>query len=371
MIGQTLSLFGVQKRYGTAWAVRDASLDIAAGEFVSIVGPSGSGKTTLLSMIAGFEAPSAGTLHVGQSDVTFMPANRRNIGMVFQRYALFPHMTVKANVEFPLRMRGLKGRSDAQSKVEAVLELVHLGALGQRYPHQLSGGQQQRVALARALVFDPPVILMDEPLGALDKKLRGAMQIEIKRMQERLGATVIYVTHDQEEALTMSDRVVVMRDGLIEQQGTPADLYRCPDTAFVADFIGTVNFVPACINAVNGQAVSLDLAGATPLVLPIENLRGKGLKAGSRCRLAVRPEHITLIPFDRMSDGDLTARLETVIFLGAHTTALLRLDDAASTIVSVQMDATTIDLPAKGDRMALRFAEHTPLLFPHDGEVAA
>lgn len=371
MIGQTLSLFGVQKRYGPTWAVQDASIDIAAGEFVSIVGPSGSGKTTLLSMIAGFEVPSAGTLHVGHVDVTHTPANRRNIGMVFQRYALFPHMTVQANVEFPLRMRGLKRRSDARSKVEALLDLVHLRALAERYPHQLSGGQQQRVALARALVFDPPVILMDEPLGALDKKLRGAMQIEIKRMQERLGATVIYVTHDQEEALTMSDRVVVMRDGLIEQQGTPAELYRSPETAFVADFIGTVNFVPARINAVNAHAVSLDVAGCTTLVVPSKNLRAKGLAIGSTCRLAIRPEHLKLIPFETTAVGDLTGRLETFIFLGAHTTALVRIDDAASTIVSVQMDARAIDLPAKGDRVALRFAEHMPLLFAHDGEVAA
>ncbi len=371
MIGQTLSLFGVQKRYGPTWAVQDASIDIAAGEFVSIVGPSGSGKTTLLSMIAGFEVPSAGTLHVGHVDVTHIPANRRNIGMVFQRYALFPHMTVQANVEFPLRMRGLKRRSDARSKVEALLDLVQLRALAGRYPHQLSGGQQQRVALARALVFDPPVILMDEPLGALDKKLRGAMQIEIKRMQERLGATVIYVTHDQEEALTMSDRVVVMRDGLIEQQGTPAELYRSPETAFVADFIGTVNFVPARIYAVNAHAVSLDVAGCAALVVPFKNLRAKGLATGATCRLAIRPEHLTLIPFETTADGDLTGRLETVIFLGAHTTALVRLDDAASTVVSVQMNASAIDLPAKGDRVALRFAEHMPLLFPHDGEVTA
>ena len=296
MIGQRLTLCHVQKKYGAVWAVRETALEIGAGEFVSIVGPSGSGKTTLLTMIAGFEAPTAGSILVGDQDVTAFAPNRRNIGMVFQKYALFPHMTVRQNIEFPLKMRRLAKGRNAGKRVDAMLELVQLGALQHRYPHQLSGGQQQRVAVARALVFDPPVILMDEPLGALDKKLREAMQFEIKRIQERIGATVIYVTHDQEEALTMSDRIAVMHKGRLEQIGTPGDLYANPNNAFVADFVGSINFIPGIVCGNNPIDIAVDVGGAIIQIRASNGQSGPHHEHGAAVRIAARPEHIAITP---------------------------------------------------------------------------
>jgi mannopine transport system ATP-binding protein len=240
--GEAISLRGLHKAYCALPVVRDVSFEIAAGEFVSLLGPSGSGKTTILMMIAGFETPNDGQIVIGERDITYLAPNRRNVGMVFQRYALFPHMSVAQNVAFPLKMRGVAKR-EIPERVARILDLVQLGAYAQRYPQQLSGGQQQRVAVARALVFEPPVLLMDEPLSALDKKLRESMQFEIKSLQQRLGVTVIYVTHDQEEAMTLSDRVAVIDRGELVQIGAPADLYQRPRTPFVADFIGRMNFL--------------------------------------------------------------------------------------------------------------------------------
>ncbi len=230
-------LVGVSKRYGNLTAVRDVTLDVRAGEFLTLLGPSGSGKTTTLMMLAGFATPSAGEIFVDGRNVTREPAHRRDIGVVFQSYALFPHLNVARNVAFPLEIRK-RPRKEINAKVRAALDLVQLGDLAHRYPNELSGGQQQRVALARAIVFQPPLLLMDEPLGALDKKLREHMQIELVKIKSCLNVTVIYVTHDQEEALVMSDRVVVMADGRIQQVGRPEELYQRPANRFVADFIG-------------------------------------------------------------------------------------------------------------------------------------
>ena len=251
MTGLSVGIHDVWRRYGAVTAVGGVSLAVAAGEFVSLLGPSGSGKTTLLMMLAGFEQPDAGRLTVGERDLTRVAPNKRNVAMVFQRYALFPHMTVAENIAFPLRTRGGR-RAEREGRIRRALEMVKLDAHAGRKPSELSGGQQQRVALARAIVFDPPVILMDEPLGALDKKLRQHMQIELKQLQRRLGATVIYVTHDQEEALTMSDRVAVMNGGRLAQLGSPRDLYDRPADAFVADFIGEMNLLPGTVQAVSG-----------------------------------------------------------------------------------------------------------------------
>ncbi|TIV88749.1 MAG: ATP-binding cassette domain-containing protein, partial [Mesorhizobium sp.] len=222
--GEPLRLERLCKQYGTVRAVSDISVQIEAGEFVSFLGPSGSGKTTTLMMVAGFETPSAGQIFVGARPITRLPVHRRNIGVVFQNYALFPHLSVFENVAFALKMRGISGY-DIRAGVAAALDLVQLGEYGGRMPHELSGGQQQRVALARALVFRPGVILMDEPLGALDKQLREHMQLELKRLQKSLGTTMVFVTHDQSEALTMSDRIVVMNEGKVEQIGTPEEIY--------------------------------------------------------------------------------------------------------------------------------------------------
>ncbi len=241
-MGASLTLDRVCKNYGVAAAVRDVDLTVAPGEFVTLLGASGSGKTTTLMMIAGFTEASSGDILLNGRSVKGLTPAKRDLGVVFQNYALFPHLTVAQNVAFPLEMRGL-GRAECGERVRTILAMVHLADKGDRYPRQLSGGQQQRVALARALVFNPGALLMDEPLGALDKKLRENMQLEIKRIQARLGATVIYVTHDQEEALTMSDRVAVMGDGRIVQIGAPSELYERPATRWVADFIGQSNFL--------------------------------------------------------------------------------------------------------------------------------
>ncbi len=243
MLDAAISLRDVRKIYpGGVTGVHDITLDVARGTFVTLLGPSGSGKTTTLMMLAGFEEPTTGRILIDGADVTRMPPYDRNLGMVFQNYALFPHMTVEENVEFPLRVRRLDSRSRRASVVKA-LALVRLEGFGGRRPTELSGGQQQRVALARALVFNPPILLMDEPMGALDKKLRQHMQLELKSIQQTLGITVVYVTHDQEEAMSMSDSIVVMNNGRIEQVDSPQRIYHQPASRFVADFLGDTNFV--------------------------------------------------------------------------------------------------------------------------------
>ena len=243
-----LALRGLSKYYGALAAVDGVSLDIASGSFLTLLGPSGSGKTTILMAIAGFVEPSAGQILLDDADITALPPDKRNFGMVFQGYALFPHMTVADNIWFPLKVRGIS-RGQAGDKIKAALDLVQLGHLAGRYPSQLSGGQQQRVALARALVFEPALLLLDEPLSALDKKLRADLQWELKSLHHRLGTTFIYVTHDQEEALSMSDEIVILRDGKIEQQGDPGLLYEKPATRFVADFLGKSNFLTGQVGA--------------------------------------------------------------------------------------------------------------------------
>jgi spermidine/putrescine ABC transporter ATP-binding subunit len=327
--GRAIAIERIAKRYGSVAAVDDVSLDVAAGEFVSLLGPSGSGKTTLLMMIAGFETPDSGSISVGGFDITTVPANRRGIGMVFQRYALFPHMTVAQNIAYPLRMRRVARRAIAE-RVAAALALVRLEGLGQRLPSQLSGGQQQRVAVARALVFEPPALLMDEPLGALDKKLREQMQLEIKRLQRALGVTVIYVTHDQEEALTMSDRVAVMDGGRLVQAGTPVELYREPATAFVADFIGKMNFLAARARVATADTIAVELAGGPVVEVPAARVRGPVLP-GARLRVAVRPEQLALAP---LTGPVLQGSFETAIFVGAFQVALVRVGD---TVLHVQL----------------------------------
>jgi spermidine/putrescine transport system ATP-binding protein len=269
-------------------AVDDLSLEIAAGEFLTLLGASGSGKTTTLRMIAGFEQPSAGEIRMGGSSITALPPFKRDINTVFQHYALFPHMSVRENIGYGLRMRSVPG-AEREERVRLALDMVKLGELGARAPRQLSGGQQQRVALARALVNRPRVLLLDEPLGALDLKLRKEMQLELKHLQTHLGITFIYVTHDQEEALTMSDRIVLLRQGRIEQVGTARDLYDRPASRYVADFVGETNLMAGVV--VDG--------GPGPVTLRVGNelLRGRsdvGLPAGSRAWLSVRPEAVRI-----------------------------------------------------------------------------
>lgn len=360
--GEAISLRGLHKAYGALPVIRDVSFEIAAGEFVSLLGPSGSGKTTILMMIAGFETPNDGQIVIGERDITYLVPNRRNVGMVFQRYALFPHMSVAQNVAFPLKMRGVAKR-EIPERVARILDLVQLGAYAQRYPQQLSGGQQQRVAVARALVFEPPVLLMDEPLSALDKKLRESMQFEIKSLQQRLGVTVVYVTHDQEEAMTLSDRVAVIDRGELVQIGAPADLYQRPRTPFVADFIGRMNFLDGEYLGSDEQGAVVRVAEGVRLITPHLNGSAALFTAGGPVRVAVRPEHLRLV---RAGDGGpdaLRGRIETAVFVGSFHVFLVSLDGRAGPLLQVQIPAgaggllfdigDVVDLVAERDALRL------------------
>jgi spermidine/putrescine ABC transporter ATP-binding subunit len=282
-----LALEGLTKRYGEERVVDSVSAAIGAGEFFSLLGPSGSGKTTTLMMIAGFVAPDGGTIRVDGADVTRVPPQRRGFGMVFQNYAIFPHLNVFENVAFPLRARRV-AEAELRRRVTAALELVRLERFAERFVRQLSGGQQQRVAIARAIVFHPSIVLMDEPLGALDKNLRYEMQMEIKDIQQRLGMTVIYVTHDQEEAMTMSDRIAIMNRGRIEQVGAPGAIYEQPRNAFVGRFLGEANLIDGTIESVAGGEAVLRIAGGTALRARIEGAAAPGRAAA----LFVRPEKL-------------------------------------------------------------------------------
>jgi putative spermidine/putrescine transport system ATP-binding protein len=285
----------VTKRFGTVTAVADVSLSVAAGEFLTILGPSGSGKTTLLKLIAGFEMPDLGAIRIDADDVTAVDPGRRNIGMVFQNYALFPHLDVARNVGYPLAMRKI-AKAEIARRVAEALAMVELAGFGDRKPSQLSGGQQQRVALARATVFHPRLLLLDEPFGALDRKLREQMQLEVRRLQRRLGLTTIFITHDQEEALVMSDRIAVMDKGRVQQIGEPHEIYEAPANAFVAGFVGESNFLTGAV-AATGTTPKLGLANGVEIRFSARD--GRPSAAGSRTTVMIRPERfvdLTIAP---------------------------------------------------------------------------
>lgn len=362
------------KRYGSVVAVDNVSLDVQEGEFLTLLGPSGSGKTTVLMMLAGLVAPSGGQILVDGQDATSKPPYERDMGVVFQSYALFPHMTVADNIAFPLKMRRLP-RHEVSSRVTEALELVRLPDVGDRKPRQLSGGQQQRIALARALVFRPSVLLMDEPLGALDKKLREQMQVEIKRIQSSLGLTAVYVTHDQEEALTMSDRIAVMKDGRIIQLGVPVDMYERPRTPFVADFFGESNILRGvalgptdeeyrvAIDGSGGasardEAVQRDTSWA--ILMP----RSAELGPRQPVVLIVRPEKIALIPAGSTSDRRNVAAgvVEEMTYAGEVTRYRVRLD-AGPVFTVKQPNAHGVIRYVPGDPVTLAWhtADTVPL----------
>lgn len=303
----------VQKTYdGEILVVKDLNLDIENGEFLTMLGPSGSGKTTCLMMLAGFETPTQGQIMLGGTELNNVPPHKRGIGMVFQNYALFPHMSVAENLAFPLEVRKLS-KAETEQKVNRALDMVELGAFGDRRPGQLSGGQQQRVALARALVFEPDLVLMDEPLGALDKNLREQMQYEIKHIHENLGMSVVYVTHDQSEALTMSDRIAVFNDGKIQQLAKPADLYERPDNAFVAQFIGENNRLRGKVKAKEGTGCTVEVAGNM-----IHALKVSAEGVGGSSTLSIRPERVQLAPEPGSLPNIFDAKVLELIYLGDH-----------------------------------------------------
>jgi len=303
----------VQKSYdGEILVVKDLNLEIARGEFLTMLGPSGSGKTTTLMMLAGFEVPTNGQIILEGEPINNVPPHKRGIGMVFQNYALFPHMTVAENLAFPLKVRKMS-KADVEAKVNRALDMVELPEFGNRRPAQLSGGQQQRVAVARALVFDPHLVLMDEPLGALDKQLREQMQYEIKHIHERLGVTIVYVTHDQSEALTMSDRIAVFNDGIIQQLSTADSLYEHPQNSFVAQFIGENNNLNGQIKAMNGSACDVQLADGS--IVKAEKVNVSAV--GEATTLSLRPERVELEPENEM-DNIVSGKIEELIYLGDH-----------------------------------------------------
>jgi putative spermidine/putrescine transport system ATP-binding protein len=347
-----LELSGIQKRFGDTVAVEDFNLSADRGEFVSFLGPSGCGKTTTLRMIAGFEQPTAGLIVVDGKEITRRPPNQRNVGMVFQAYALFPNMTVADNIGFGLKVRK-RPAAAVRQRVDELLDLIGLPGRGSRYPYQLSGGQQQRVALARALAIEPQVLLLDEPLSALDAKIRVALRKEIRSIQRQLGITTVYVTHDQEEALSLSDRVVVMSDGRIEQIGTPAEIYNFPATSFVASFVGTLNLLPAQVVdagagrlAVYGQ----EIQAAKPLTGGLTN---------GQVSIALRPESMEL------GEGGGTNRLrgplEDVSFLGSIVRMRVGLGDGASVSLDTFNDPH-LALPAVGEGVTVSFPREACLV---------
>ena len=316
-----IRLIDLAKHFREVRAVDDVSLDIGAGEFFSLLGPSGCGKTTTLRMIGGFELPTGGRVELRGRDVTNDPPDKRPVNMVFQNYALFPHLDVAGNIAFGLKRKHVPGDEIAR-RTDEVLELVHLTGYGKRKPNQLSGGQQQRVALARALVNRPHVLLLDEPLGALDLKLRKRLQIELKRIQTEVGITFVYVTHDQEEALTMSDRIAVMNRGKVEQLGTPEELYDRPTTRFVADFIGTTNLLHGTVEEVSAESATVRLDSGDRC-----RIGGVGRAAGQAVDLSLRPEAVAIRALDgdvSTRDAELGATVEQVAYLGNAVQYLVR-----------------------------------------------
>ena len=341
-----LEISNIQKRFGSQTAVHDFSISIEKGEFITFLGPSGCGKTTILRMLAGFEAPSAGSIVFDGKDVTHMPTNQRNVGMVFQSYALFPNMTVAENIGFGLKVANV-GKDETEARVREMLKLIKLDALAERYPWQMSGGQQQRVALARALANRPKVLLLDEPLSALDAKIRISLREEIRELQRELHITTVFVTHDQEEALSISDRIVVLNEGRVEQTGTPSAIYNFPRTRFVASFIGTLSQLSGeVVDTAKGEI----RVGAQVLVTsnPLDDL-----KNGQKCTLAIRPEAITLDAPGHGKNTVLTV-VDDVSFLGSIVRMRTHLGNE---VLSMDVfNDPNQKLPARGDTVSLSFA---------------
>jgi putative spermidine/putrescine transport system ATP-binding protein len=348
-----LELREVKKSFGGVLALDGLNLDLAAGELVSLLGPSGCGKTTALRIVAGFETADQGRVLVDGKDITGVPANRRDMGMVFQAYSLFPNMTALGNIQFGLRLRDVPAARRRQRAAE-LLQLVGLEPHAAKYPHQLSGGQQQRVALARALAIQPKILLFDEPLSALDAKVRVTLRDEIRRIQSELGITTLFVTHDQEEALALSDRVGVMSEGRVEQLDTPARVYREPATPFVAQFVGVTN---ALEGRADGEAVVVD--GHR---LPADGAASH--PRGAAIRLIVRPEEIRLSPVDGGTPTALPGTIVTQSFLGPVTRLTVRLESQDGQLLRVDVPSAEAERHAPGSRVAVEFAPRSSIVVP-------
>ena len=331
-------------------AVAGIDLDIREGEFFSLLGPSGCGKTTTMRMIAGFEEPTQGVIRLHGQDVTNVPPNKRDVNMVFQSYALFPHMNVFENVAFGLRRKAV-AKPEVTRRVGEMLDIVDMAGRSERRPRELSGGQQQRVALARALVNNPRALLLDEPLGALDLKLRQAMQVELKRIQREVGITFVYVTHDQGEALTMSDRIAVMNDGSIEHLGTPREIYEHPRTRFVAGFIGTSNLLTGTVTRLDGDLAVIQISPDERIIVPVQD---RAVSEGSRLELTVRPEKIDLTTARPSGEGcALRGTVTEVVYLGTSTNFSVTTSAGADVVVFQQNSASAGNVAARGDSVWL------------------
>lgn len=352
----------VQKSYdGESLVVKDFNLDMERGEFLTMLGPSGSGKTTCLMMLAGFEPATSGEIYLAGKPINRVPPHKRGIGMVFQNYALFPHMTVGENLAFPLEVRGM-GKSEREAKVDKALDMVQLGQFVNRRPGQLSGGQAQRVAVARALVFDPEVVLMDEPLGALDKNLREQMQYEIKHIHENLEVTVLYVTHDQSEALTMSNRVAVFDDGVVQQLAPPDELYEQPTNAFVADFIGDNNRILGTVTSANGETCQVKADDGSEIIAKQVNIAGEG----KRATLSLRPERVEVNPEPGKYENNVEGKALELIYLGDHIRTRMKACGRDDFVVKIPNSSAHAQLAA-GDTVTIGWsAEDCRALDPTD-----
>ena len=358
--GAPITLENLSKYYGTVGANRDVNLDISPGEFLTLLGPSGSGKTTALMMSAGFVIPTSGDIRVNGQSIVQVPVHKRNIGMVFQNYALFPHLNVARNVSFPLEMRNTP-KAEIEKRVDAALDLVRLGGFRDRRPKQLSGGQQQRVALARALIFEPTVLLLDEPLGALDAKLREEMKIEIKQLHQKIGATILFVTHDQEEALTLSDRIAVFNDGEIVQLGTPDQLYHQPANRFVADFIGETNLLSGKVISVADRQCRATLSDGLEI---IGDLR-EGMKPPTDwATYTLRLEKITVGDGAANCTNQMTGTVKEFLFIGDSTKYLIRL--AEDLDIKVKLPETGMSRHSVDDEVRVGWNANDMLLVEVD-----
>ena len=351
----------LRKTYGPVIALAGANVALPEGEFLTLLGPSGSGKTTMLMLIAGLLQPDAGELWINGRLSTYMPPNKRDIGMVFQNYALFPHMTIHENIAFPLRMRKVAS-AQIKKEVERVLEIVQLPDVGTRKPSQLSGGQQQRIALARCMVYQPPIILMDEPLGALDKKLREQLQLEIRQLHQSLGITVLYVTHDQEEALVMSDRICLMNDGEIEQLGSPDDLYFRPESVFAADFLGESNILQSKVAGVSADVVSLEGPADTPIkAMP----RGE-VSSGQAIKFMLRPENIRVLGAGAEATNVIVGKVLDVILVGQITKYYAALSDGTEVVATELTRLGGRTGHNQGDEIRFGFEPDSAVLLPRE-----
>lgn len=351
-----LSVQGLSKSYGSAVAVADVDLEVRAGEFMTLLGPSGSGKTTTLKLVAGFESPDAGSVLIGDKDVVHLPPHRRGLGVVFQSYALFPHMSVAQNVAYGLKQLRLS-RGDRDRRVGEALEIVRMGSMASRRPSELSGGQQQRAALARAIAHKPPILLMDEPLGALDRRLRDSMQLEIRRIHRELGSTVVFVTHDQEEALSMSDRIAVFDNGTIQQVGTAEDLYERPRSLFVSEFLGESVQFAGSVTTTRGS----NQLGVEGVTLTCPQWTGPAAATGT---LVIRPERVTLQPKDAVrapGENLLPGVVREVVYLGSARRVVVGVPGERDVIVREQVSDES---RRAGDLVDLRWSVDHSILLP-------